>query len=57
MAGKGDRYRPVNKERYDKNYERIFGKRKHESGERKHEPGSADRRHNTQKTSGGERRS
>jgi len=27
-AGKGDSYRPVDKKRYDKNYERIFGKRK-----------------------------
>ena len=26
-AGKGDGYRPVNKKRYDKNYERIFGKK------------------------------
>lgn len=26
-AGKGSRYRPVNKELYDKNYERIFGKK------------------------------
>ena len=24
-AGKGDAYRPVNKELYDKNYDRIFG--------------------------------
>jgi len=24
-AGKGDWYRPVNKEKYDKNYLRIFG--------------------------------
>lgn len=24
-AGKGDSYRPVNKQRYDRNYERIFG--------------------------------
>jgi hypothetical protein len=24
-AGKGDRPRPVNKEKYDKNYERVFG--------------------------------
>ncbi len=26
-AGKGDTYRPVNKRKYDENYERIFGKR------------------------------
>jgi hypothetical protein len=25
-AGKGDRYRPVNRQRYELNYERIFGK-------------------------------
>jgi len=24
-AGKGDRFRPVDKARYDENYERIFG--------------------------------
>lgn len=24
-AGKGDSYRPVNKRRYDRNYEKIFG--------------------------------
>lgn len=24
-AGKGDSYRPVNKKKYDENYERIFG--------------------------------
>lgn len=27
MAGKGDRARPVDKKQYDKNYERIFGKK------------------------------
>lgn len=26
QAGKGDRYRPVDKKKYDRNYERIFGK-------------------------------
>lgn len=26
-AGKGDSPRPVNKKRYDENFERIFGKR------------------------------
>lgn len=25
-AGKGDSYRPVNKKKYDRSYERIFGK-------------------------------
>ena len=25
MAGKGDRYRPVNKTKWDENYARIFG--------------------------------
>lgn len=25
-AGKGDRFRPVDKKKYDRNYERIFGK-------------------------------
>lgn len=25
-SGKGDTYRPVNKKKYDENYERIFGK-------------------------------
>lgn len=28
MAGKGDRYRPVNKEVYDKNFEAVFGTKK-----------------------------
>lgn len=27
-AGKGDSPRPVNKTKYDQNYERIFGKKK-----------------------------
>jgi hypothetical protein len=27
-AGKGDRYRPVNKKKYDANFEKIFGKKK-----------------------------
>jgi len=27
-AGKGDKYRPVNKPKYDREYERIFGKKK-----------------------------
>lgn len=26
-AGKGDVYRPVDKKKYDRNYERIFGKK------------------------------
>jgi len=25
-TGKGDTYRPVNKKKYDENYDRIFGK-------------------------------
>jgi len=34
MNGKGDTYRPVNKKQYDKNYERIFGKKgKHMNNE------------------------
>lgn len=28
MAGKGDRYRKVDKKLYDKNYVKIFGKKK-----------------------------
>ena len=28
QAGKGDRYRPVKRERYSKNWEKIFGKKK-----------------------------
>ena len=28
QAGKGDRYRPVDGEKWRRNYERIFGKRK-----------------------------
>ena len=28
MAGKGDKYRPVDKKQYDKNYDKIFGKKK-----------------------------
>jgi hypothetical protein len=30
QAGKGDTYRPVNKEKFDANYEAIFGKQKSE---------------------------
>jgi hypothetical protein len=26
-SGKGDHFRPVNKKKYDKNYEKIFGKK------------------------------
>lgn len=33
MMGKGSWYRPVNKKRYDKNYDRIFGKGKKMSEE------------------------
>ena len=28
INGKGDRYRPVDKVKYDKTYERVFGKKK-----------------------------
>jgi len=28
MAGKGDKFRPVNKEVYDKNFEAVFGQKK-----------------------------
>jgi hypothetical protein len=28
MAGKGDRYRPVNRDKFDENWERIFGSRR-----------------------------
>lgn len=28
QSGKGSKPRPVNKDAYDRNYERIFGKRK-----------------------------
>jgi hypothetical protein len=28
MAGKGDKYRKVDKKQYDKNYLKIFGKKK-----------------------------
>lgn len=27
-AGKGDKYRPLDKKQYDKNYDEIFGKKK-----------------------------
>ena len=27
-AGKGDKYRPVDREKYRENYEKIFGKKK-----------------------------
>lgn len=28
QAGKGDSYRPVDRKKWDKNYERIFGKKR-----------------------------
>lgn len=28
MAGKGDRPRPVDKEKWEQNYQRLFGKKK-----------------------------
>lgn len=33
--GKGSRYRPVDKKKYDANYERIFRKRIHNTEDRK----------------------
>lgn len=27
QAGKGDRYRPVDKKKWDENYDRIFGRK------------------------------
>ena len=33
MSGKGDRPRPIDKSKFDENFDRIFNKRK---GERKH---------------------
>lgn len=33
--GKGSAYRPVNKAKYDANYERIFGKKDAKDGESK----------------------
>lgn len=33
MTGKGDRQRPMDKSKFDENFDRIFNKRK---GERKH---------------------
>lgn len=41
MNGKGDRYRPVDRKKYDENYEAIFGKRVKDSLEhvnKKHGP-------------------
>ena len=32
-AGKGDRYRPVDREQYEKNYEKIFGTPKKQDNE------------------------
>lgn len=34
-SGKGDWRRPCDKERYDENFERIFGKKDKKDGERK----------------------
>lgn len=31
MNGKGDTYRPVDRKKYDENYDKIFGKRVKES--------------------------
>ena len=32
MSGKGDTYRPVDKKKYEENFERIFGKKQKEKG-------------------------
>lgn len=34
-AGKGDTYRPVDAEKYRKNYDKIFGKKKGTKGDSK----------------------
>jgi hypothetical protein len=34
MSGKGDKYRPVDRRKYERNYERIFGKKKGKHGKR-----------------------
>jgi len=36
QAGKGDAYRPVDKAKYDANYERIFGKARRKMKKGKH---------------------
>ena len=35
-AGKGDKYRPVDKKQYDENYEAIFGKKKKKNSKKKY---------------------
>ena len=35
MAGKGDKPRPVNKDKFDKNYDRIFNGQKSTAGNKK----------------------
>jgi hypothetical protein len=34
-AGKGDKYRPVDKKQYDENYEAIFGKKNKKKNSKK----------------------
>lgn len=34
-AGKGDKYRPVDRKKWDENYDRIFGKKKNENTKKK----------------------
>ena len=38
-AGKGSRYRPVNKKLYDENYDKIFGRKKDVGSDRSDESG------------------
>ena len=38
QAGKGDRYRDVDRKKWDENYERIFGKKKSRQTEEKKDP-------------------
>lgn len=33
MSGKGDTYRPVDKQKFEENFEKIFGKKEHEHAE------------------------
>jgi len=47
MAGKGDRPRPVNKKRYDENYEKIFGKKDEKTKTSKRGKGTKTPRRNS----------
>jgi hypothetical protein len=42
MAGKGDRYRPVDRKKYEENYARIFGQKK-ENDEHRETPPAGNR--------------